>query len=53
MPANGRWDLIRRLKFNLFTYNYDFQVASTLLILHMGLMYIYSVIYGSLVLYFS
>lgn len=28
----------------LFTYSYDFQVASTLQFLHMSLMYIYSVI---------
>jgi len=33
----------------LFTYSYDFQVASTLQFLHMSLMYIYSVIYGSFV----
>jgi hypothetical protein len=36
----------------LFTYNYDFQVACTLRILNISLMYIYSVIYGSFVLYF-
>lgn len=36
----------------LFTYNYDFQVASTLQFLHMILTYIYSVICGSFVLYF-
>jgi len=36
----------------LFTYNYDFQVASTLQFLYMSLMYIYSVTCGSFVLYF-
>jgi len=36
----------------LFTYNYDFWVASTLQFLHMSLMYIYSVICGSFVFYF-